>query len=90
MYSSRIDVPVFALSSDMWDDSTQVDELRDMLPPVRGETRGRDEIGFDHHVMPEWSHLDALMVEPEINPVLPALIDWIDEWTTGEVRVPRF
>lgn len=90
MYSSRIDVPVFALSSDMWDDSTQVDELRDLLPPVRGETRGRDEIGFDHHVMPEWSHLDALMVEPEVNPVLPALIDWIDEWTTGEVRVPRF
>ncbi|MCC6157053.1 MAG: hypothetical protein IT350_03310 [Deltaproteobacteria bacterium] len=92
--SGRVDVPIFAISSAMWADSNQLDLYKTMIAPVRGqipgEELGRDEYGYVRHVLPDWSHLDALMVEPEVNPMIPLLVDWLDEWTTGWAWVPRF
>ncbi|MCB1152799.1 hypothetical protein KDL45_04050 [bacterium] len=86
-FSSRVDVPVFAVSSLLYTFSPLMDEYRQAIAPVRGTTGPRTDDEFHHVLRPEWSHLDALLVEPAFNPVVPALVKWIDRWKTGQVQI---
>ncbi len=89
-YTSRVDVPVFAMSSLLFADTPHMSNYRSQIAPVRGQDRPRSEIGFTWIVKNEWSHLDSILMEPVNDDVLPNLVDWVDRWAQGEARVPAF
>ncbi len=88
--TSLVDAPVFALVSLNYHGEGIMEAYRDALPPVRGHAEGRDEIGFVLIDYPQWSHLDAIAVEEDRNPVYPKLLAWLRNWSSGDVTVPAF
>jgi hypothetical protein len=89
-YTSRMESAVFAIEGYTAQKTTDYDDYLAMLPPVRGETRPRSDVGFDVIELPEWGHVEVLMVEPENNPFYDQFLAWIDEWSAGRVTVPSF
>lgn len=88
--TSEVDAPVFAMISLNYYGEGLMEAYRDRLAPVRGFDVPRDEYGFVLIEKPEWSHLDAIAVERELNPLYPQLLRWIDRWSDGEVEIPAF
>jgi hypothetical protein len=88
--TSEVDAPVFAMISLNYYGEGLMEAYRDRLAPVRGGGVPRSENGFVLIEKPEWSHLDAIAVERDRNPVFPQLLRWIDRWSDGEVEVPAF
>ncbi|MCC6159000.1 MAG: hypothetical protein IT350_13205 [Deltaproteobacteria bacterium] len=90
LYTSLVDAPVFALISLNYHGEGIMEAYRDALPPVRGSALPRSETGFVLIDYPQWSHLDAIAVEEDRNPVYPKLLAWLRNWSSGEVAVPTF
>ncbi|MCL4234772.1 MAG: hypothetical protein KJ042_09655 [Deltaproteobacteria bacterium] len=90
LHTSLVDAPVFALVSLNYHGEGIMEAYRDALPPVRGSALPRSETGFVLIDYPQWSHLDAIAVEEDRNPVYPKLLAWLRNWSSGEVTVPAF
>jgi hypothetical protein len=89
-YTSLMDAPVYCLAGKWSVEDDVCNDYIDVLPPVRGQALPRSQAGFHTYEQPDWSHLEILFIEPDRNPFLPDLLDWIDSWTTGTVQVPEF
>jgi len=89
-YTSRVDVPVFALEGKILAETGAYEDYRDRMAPVAGQSAPRDEVGFTIVSAHEWSHMEVLLVQPDKNHVYMPLLDWIYEWSDGTtVQVPK-
>jgi hypothetical protein len=85
---SDMDAPVYVLGSRLLSTKKKrVEYYRSQLPPVRGQSRPRSEYGFDTLWIPEWEHIDTVFAIAETNEFFIDLIQWIDEFSQGEVMV---
>ena len=89
-YSSQVDVPIFALAGDLLSGSGTYETYRDLIAPVRGQSKPRTEVGFRIHNQPNWGHIDVLLIAPDRNPFYIDFLNWTDEWMEGTVQVPEF
>jgi pimeloyl-ACP methyl ester carboxylesterase len=89
-YNSQMDVPVLALEGQIMKGTTVYEDYRAALAPVRGQALPRDQVGFTIHQEHDWSHAEVLFIAPDSNPFYPELLDFVDEWSTGTVQVPKF
>ena len=89
-YTSKIDVPIFCLEGQFVEGTGAYEHLRDSVAPVRGFDLPREELGFEIFQVHDWSHLEVILVEPDRNPAYNALLNWLDNWSSGEVQVPLF
>lgn len=89
-FTSRMDVPVLALEGIVGHGTGYYETYRDRLAPVRGQSLPRTAVGFDVHSQPDWGHIEVLAIEPDRNPFYPRFLQWMDEWSVGEVQVPAF
>ena len=87
-YTSRVDVPVFAIVSKLYAGLDLMEKFRNEIAPVRGTNGPRDDESFKLIYKTDWSHLDAIAVELTKNDVLPGLLDWIGNWSSGQITIP--
>lgn len=89
-YTSLVDAPVFALAGRVSSESGAYESYRAQLPPVRGTDLPRTQAGFDILQLPDWGHVEVVLVEPDQNPFYEQLIGWVNQWAKGSVQIPRF
>jgi hypothetical protein len=89
-YTSAMDAPVYCLQGTLTSGSGYCEDYLETLPPVRGESGDRTQTGFRFFDLPDWSHLEVLLVGPDRNPFYPDFLEWMGRWSEGEVRVPPF
>ena len=88
--NQRVDAAVFGLQGFTPSQTGEYEDYRDALGPVRGSSQPRTVEGFDILPLHEWGHIEVLMTAPDRNPFLDSFIDFIGEWTDGQVQVPHF
>lgn len=89
-YTSRIDAPIFCVKSKYLNNLNVYSDYLVNLPPVRNSDKPRTEEGFTIADVPELSHMEILMVEPDRNEIYDELLVWLDRWSEGTVTVPAF
>ncbi|MBZ0271352.1 hypothetical protein K8I61_04905 [bacterium] len=90
LYTSEVDVPVYAMETALVAETGEMEKYRDRLPAVEGGTLPRDDNAFRILTLPDWEHIDGLQVDAAFNPVFPDLLVWILDWSEGSVQVPLF
>jgi len=87
--SSQMDAPVYALGSHILSEQPErVTRYRDQIAPVRGQDLPRSEYGFEILWKPEWEHIDTVFAVAATNDFFSGLLDWMIEFSKGEVQVP--
>ena len=89
-YTSRVDIPVFAVKGALMYENKYFEAYRSQLAPVRGHEAPRTQVGFDIIPVPTWGHVETLLVEADRNIYYPLFVDWVDLWTGDEVQIPAF
>ena len=90
-FSNRVDCPVYALAGELTFESGFYERYRSELGPVRGSNgASRIESGFHIFAVPEWGHIDVILVAGDRNPFYADFIEWMDKWSDGEVQIPYF
>ncbi len=90
LYTSQVDVAVFALEGATPAGTGFYEAYRDVLPPVRGSSKPRTEEGFHIEQLHDWGHVEVLLTMPDRNPFLESFEEFVYEWTDGQVAVPEF
>lgn len=89
-YTSQVDCAVYALEGRIVTGTGEYDLYKDALGPVRGQSADRDAVGFHVMPVPDWGHIEVLMVEPDRNPFYDDFIEWVNEWSSGLTSIPEF
>lgn len=89
-YTSRVDIPVYALEGKLMIGTSFYSDYQAALPPVKGQDKPRSEVGFHVHTVPKWGHIDTVLVQPEYNTFFTDFLQWSGQWTTGKVQVDPF
>jgi len=86
-YTSRVDIPVYALKGAMLDDTPFYNDYMELLPSVAGYSKPRSEVGFHTFNVLDWGHIDTILVAGDRNIFYKDFLVWIDKWARGAVQV---
>jgi pimeloyl-ACP methyl ester carboxylesterase len=89
MYTSQIDAPVIAIVTRIIAGTDRSEQYRNKLAPVRGQDLPRDEFGYEIIRRPDWDHVDPIYAKAENNEFFHRLIEWMDEFSSGEICAPQ-
>jgi len=87
-YTSRMDAPVYLLEGHLSSTYPNYGQYKQQIPPVRGQSESRDQVGYHIYEKHDWAHMEVLLVEPDRNPFLADLSAWMFYWSQGEVQIP--